>query len=158
LLTAVSVLLPVDLDEDTITLVLEPFEVEYSDGWGRGSWRVSVAPGDERHVFATDDTEDLEAMPDVLLQLISDVFEHPPLTMLTLIFESRLAETGLAHQIAAAFGELLPCAWWCASSTPPMRVDCFVAAQRVFTSQSLPGTRRGTSERTHSRFSTCPVR
>lgn len=123
---AVSLLLPVEIAEDAIDVILEPFEVEYSNSWGYGTWRVSVAPGDERFVLATDGTEDLATMPDVVVQPVTDVLEHPPLTLLTLIFEPGSAETGLAHQIAAAFGELWPCAWWYPSSAPPIRVDRFV--------------------------------
>jgi len=42
--TAVSLRLPVAITEETITQVLEPFEVEYSDRWGRGTWHVFVGP------------------------------------------------------------------------------------------------------------------
>src|SRR5437764_11677243 len=85
--TAVSLLLPVAITEETIPQVLKPFEVEYSDRWGRGTWCVFVAPRDERDVHVTDDSEDLEAMPASLLHPVTDILGSPPMAIVTLIFE-----------------------------------------------------------------------
>ena len=127
--TAVSLLLPVAITEETIPQVLEPFEVEYSDRWGRGTWCVFVAPRDERDVHVTDDSEDLEAMPASLLHPVTDILGSPPMAIVTLIFEPEPAETELARQIGTAFGEYWPYAWWYASSTPPVRMDRPAPAQ-----------------------------